>query len=211
MKLPYRFEDMTLAQFIKLYELDQNKDIDTIDKNVNKLAILSGNSVEAIELLDLKHIRYYLTKINYTSNVPKNLSIPKRFWCGKYLLTPTMSLQEMGVNQMVDFFSIIKANNNNYISCANDLLAVMFKPYKFIGKSKYSPDAHSKISKQLLSAKVGDCLGLLFFYLDLWMRCEPLILTYLENINKTIEEIMREIQNDKEFQDFLKRGDGNTI
>lgn len=211
MKLPYRFEDMTLAQFIKLYELDQNKDIDTIDKNVNKLAILSGNSVEAIELLDLKHIRYYLTKINYTSNVPKNLSIPKRFWCGKYLLTPTMSLQEMGVNQMVDFFSIIKANNNNYISCANDLLAVMFKPYKFIGKSKYSPDAHSKISKQLLSAKVGDCLGLLFFYLDLWMRCEPLILTYLENSNQTIEEIMKEIQNDKEFQDFLKRGDGNTI
>lgn len=211
MKLPYRFEDMTLAQFIKLYELDQNKDIDTIDKNVNKLAILSGNSVEAIELLDLKHIRYYLTKINYTSNVPKNLSIPKRFWCGKYLLTPTMSLQEMGVNQMVDFFSIIKANNNNYISCANDLLAIMFKPYKFIGKSKYSPDAHSKISKQLLSAKVGDCLGLLFFYLDLWMRCEPLILTYLENSNKTIEEIMKEIQNDKEFQDFLKHGGGNTI
>lgn len=211
MKLPYRFEDMTLAQFIKLYELDQNKDIDTIDKNVNKLAILSGNSVEAIELLDLKHIRYYLTKINYTSNVPKNLSIPKRFWCGKYLLTPTISLQEMGVNQMVDFFSIIKANNNNYISCANDLLAVMFKPYKFIGKSKYSPDAHSKISKQLLSAKVGDCLGLLFFYLDLWMRCEPLILTYLENSNQTIEEIMREIQNDKEFQDFLIRGDGNII
>lgn len=211
MKLPYRFEDMTLAQFIKLYELDQNKDIDTIDKNVNKLAILSGNSVEAIELLDLKHIRYYLTKINYTSNVPKNLSIPKRFWCGKYLLTPTISLQEMGVNQMVDFFSIIKANNNNYISCANDLLAVMFKPYKFIGKSKYSPDAHSKISKQLLSAKVGDCLGLLFFYLDLWMRCEPLILTYLENSNQTIEEIMKEIQNDKEFQDFLKHGGGNTI
>lgn len=211
MKLPYRFEDMTLAQFIKLYELDQNKDIDTIDKNVNKLAILSGNSVEAIELLDLKHIRYYLTKINYTSNVPKNLSIPKRFWCGKYLLTPTMSLQEMGVNQMVDFFSIIKANNNNYISCANDLLAVMFKPYKFIGKSKYSPDAHSKISKQLLSAKVGDCLGLLFFYLDLWMRCEPLILTYLENSNQTIEEIMKEIQNDKEFQYFLKHGGGNTI
>lgn len=211
MKLPYRFEDMTLAQFIKLYELDQNKDIDTIDKNVNKLAILSGNSVEAIELLDLKHIRYYLTKINYTSNVPKNLSIPKRFWCGKYLLTPTMSLQEMGVNQMVDFFSIIKANNNNYISCANDLLAIMFKPYKFIGKSKYSPDAHSKISKQLLSAKVGDCLGLLFFYLDLWMRCEPLILTYLENSNQTIEEIMKEIQNDKEFQYFLKHGGGNTI
>lgn len=211
MKLPYRFKDMTLAQFIKLYELEQNKDMETIDKNVNKLAVLSGNSVEAIELLDLKHIRYYLTKINYTSNVPKNLSIPKRFWCGKYLLTPTMSLQDMGVNQMVDFFSIIKANDNNYISCANDLLAIMFKPYKFIGKSKYSPDAHSKISKQLLSAKVGDCLGLLFFYLDLWKKCEPLIVTYLESSNKTIQEIMEEIQNDKGFQDFLIRGDGNTI
>lgn len=211
MKLPYCFEDMTLAQFIKLYELEQDKTIDTIDRNVQKLSILSGKSVEVIELMDLKHIRLYMSKIAYTSNAPKDLRIPKRFWCGKYLLIPTMSLQEMGVNQFVDYFGILKANDGNHIKCANDLLAIMFKPYKLVGKSKYSPDNHSKISKQLLSAKVGDCLGLLFFYLNLWLKCEPFIVSYLESRSKTIQEIWTEIQTDKEFQDFLKDGGGNTI
>jgi hypothetical protein len=211
MKLPYRFEDMTLAQFIKLHELEQDKSLDIIDRNIQKLSILSGKSIESIELMDLKHIRLYLSKIAYTSNAPKNLPIPPRFWCGKYLLTPTMSLQEMGVNQFVDYFTILKANDGNHIKCANDLLAIMFKPYKLIGKSKYSPDAHSKISKQLLSAKVGDCLGLLFFYLNLWVKCEPFIVSCLESSNQTIAKIWDEIQNDKEFQDFLKDGGGNTI
>lgn len=211
MKLPYRFEDMTLAQFIKLHELEQDKTMETIDRNIKKLSILSGLSVEHIELLDLKHIRHYLSKIAYTSNPPKDLKIPKRFWCGKFLLTPTMSLQEMGTNQMVDFFGILKANEGNYISCSNDLLAIMFKPYRFIGKAKYNPDLHAKISKELLNAKVGDCLGLLFFYLDFWDKCEKHIVSYLESSNKVIQEVLNEIANDKEFQDFLKGGDGNTI
>jgi hypothetical protein len=62
MKLPYCFEDMTLSQFMKLHELEQNKDMDILDKQIAKLSILSGKSIEYIELLDYKFVKTYLAK-----------------------------------------------------------------------------------------------------------------------------------------------------
>ena len=209
MKLPYCFEYMTLAQFMKLHELEQNKDMDILDKQIAKLSILSGKSIEYIELLDYKIVKESLAKINYTSKAPKNLRIPKRFRVGTVMLSPTMSLQEMKVNQLVDFYSLLKAANNDYIGSANVLLATMFKPLSIFKKSVYSPENHAKISKLLLDAKVGDCLGLLFFYLDFWKRCEPIIVRCLTNNQQTIAEFLKEIQTDKEFQDFLSNGGGN--
>jgi len=211
MKLPYCFEDMTLSQFIKLSELEQDKSIDILDKQVSKLSILSGKSIEYIESLDYKEVKKYLAKANYTSNAPKNLRIPKRFRVKTVMLTPTMSLQEMKVNQLVDFYSLLKAANGNYIAIANELLATMFKPLSIFKKSVYSPENHAKISKLLLDAKVGDCLGLLFFYLDFWKRCEPIIVRSLTQSQQVIAELMKEIQIDKEFQDFLTNGAGNIM
>jgi hypothetical protein len=210
MKLPYCFEDMTLSQFMKLHELEQNKDIDPIDKQVSKLSILSGKSIDYIESLDYKEVKKALAKISYTSKVPKELRIPKRFRAGHLMLKPTMSLQEMKVNQLVDFYSLLKEANNDYIASANVLLATMFKPLSIFKKSVYSPENHAKISKLLLNAKVGDCLGLLFFYLYFWKKCEPIIVRCLKNNQQTIAEFLNEIQTDKEFLDFLNNGDGNT-
>lgn len=211
MKLPYCFEDMTLSQFMQLHELEQNKDIDVIDKQVAKLSILSGKSIDYIETLDIKDIKKYLAKISYTANAPKNLRIPKRFRAGHLILKPTMSLQDMKVNQLVDFYSLLKQANNDYIASANVLLATMFKPLSIFKKSVYSPENHAKISKLLLDAKVGDCLGLLFFYLEFWIKCEPIIVRCLTNSQQTIQEFLKEIQTDKEFLDFLNNGDGNTM
>ncbi len=210
MKLPYCFEDMTLSQFMKLHELERDNTIDSIDKQVAKLSILSSQSIEYIEALDIKEIKKYLAKVSYTSNPPKNLRIPKRFRANTLILKPTMSLQEMKVNQLVDFYSLLKAANGNYIASANVLLATMFKPLSIFKKSVYSPENHAKISKLLLDAKVGDCLGLLFFYLDFWKKCEPVIIHYLTQSQEVITETVTEIQNDKAFLDFLSNGGGNT-
>jgi len=211
MKLPYSFNDITLSQFMQWHKIHSDKAIDKLDKDTHKLSILSGKSFEEIESLDFATRSKLLAKASYMDNVPKDLRIPKRFTAGTTMLIPTMSLQEMGVNQLVDFYSIMKANESNFIAGANDLLAIMYKPFKLFGKTKYSPDAHSKISELLLSAKVGDCLGLLFFYLNCWKRCEPIIVRCLENHQKELVNLMNEIQNDKEFQVFLSSGDGNTI
>lgn len=209
MKLPYSFEDMTLSQFMQLHELEQDKGIDILDRQLKKLSILSGKSVEYLETLDIKDIKNYLNKVAYTSNAPTEMRVVPRFRVKGMLLKPTMSLQEMKVNQLVDFYSLLKASDGKYIQSANKLLSVMFKPLKLFKESVYSPESHAKISELLLSAKVGDCLGLLFFYLNFWNKCAPIMSRYLENNNKVIAEIMNEIMNDKEFMDSLNNGGGN--
>lgn len=218
MKVPYSFEDITLSQFMQLHENEINKSIDKIEKDNNRLSILSGKPIEVIEDLSFGDRQNLLNKTAYINTPPNALKVCKRFRAKGTLLVPTTSLQDMKVNQLVDFYALLKQSNGEYIKCANVLLAVMFKPFRLKIKGlkiqkevKYSPENHAKISELLLSAKVGDCLGLLFFYLDFWKLCEPRIVHCLKMANKTIEETMNEIMNDKEFQDFLTNGDGNTM
>lgn len=210
MKVPFRFEDITLRQFMQLHENELNQAADKLDRETNKLSILSDESIDFIEDLDFATRLHFLAKTSYTNNPPSDLKVCKRFRSKGILLVPTTSLQDMKVNQLVDFYSLLKQAEGNYIKSANVLLAVMFKPFKLIGESKYSPANHAKISELLLSAKVGDCLGLLFFYLDFWKRCEPIIARSLTEANQTIQEVMNEIMNDKTFLDSLTNGDGNT-
>lgn len=209
MKVPYSFEDITLSQFMQLHENEIDKSIDKIEKDNKRLSILSGEPIEIIEDLSFGDRQEFLNKTAYINTPPNTLKVCKRFRAKGTLLVPTTSLQEMKVNQLVDFYSLLKQTNGEYIKQANILLAVMFKPVTLFGKAKYSPENHAKISELLLSAKVGDCLGLLFFYLDFWKLCEPRIVHCLKTANQTIEEAMKEILNDKEFMDSLNNGDGN--
>lgn len=211
MKLPYSFEDITLSQFMQLHENEIDKSIDKIEKDNKRLSILSGEPIEIIEDLSFGDRQEFLNKTAYINTPPNTLKVCKRFRAKGTLLVPTTSLQEMKVNQLVDFYSLLKQTNGEYIKQANILLAVMFKPVTLFGKAKYSPENHAKISELLLSAKVGDCLGLLFFYLDFWKLCEPRIVHCLKTANQTIEEAMKEILNDKEFMDSLNNGDGNIM
>ncbi len=210
MKVPYCFEDILLSQFMQLHENEINKAIEKLDKDTKRLSILSNESIEFVEDLDFATRQNFLSKISYTNNPPSDLRVVKRFKAKGTLLVPTLSLQDMKVNQLCDFYTLLKQADGNYIKSANVLLAVMFKPFKVIGESKYSPGNHAKISELLLSAKVGDCLGLLFFYLDFWRKCEPIIARCLTQANQTIEETINEMKNDKGFLDFLNSGDGNT-
>jgi hypothetical protein len=209
MRIPLKFEHLTLKQFQELHGIN-TMDKGSLDYKVAKLSILSNKPIEYIEALDIKDFNKYLALTSFTEYPPKNLKVVNRFLVGTTILTPTTLLNEMSVNQLVDFYTILKQSENNYIECAHDLLAIMFKPFNLIGSSTYNPINHSKISKLLLSAKVGDCLGLLFFYSRFWKKCEPIIASCLMEANKTIQEVVEEIMSDKEFQNFLATGDGNT-
>lgn len=210
MRIPYNFESITLRQFMQLHELNKKDGLSTLDLNIQRLSILSGKSIEYLEDLDLKVLQKYINKIEYVKTPPKNLRVVKRFWLGGQLFKPTVSLEDMKANQLVDYNSISKSVNGDNASVANKLLAIMFKPYKLFGKTKYTPDNHAKISEKLLDAKVGDCLGLLFFYNGLWKRCEKHIIHYLQNSQLTIQKMMQEIEMDKSFQDLLNTGAGST-
>jgi hypothetical protein len=202
MNLPKRFEDLTLKQYIDLIELDKDLNLTVIEKAVKKLSILSGKAIEDIESLDFKKLFYYLAKVKFTNEPPENIAFKKSFIIGFRKYVATTNLQEMKPAQLIDFAALQKANKP-----LNDLLAVM---YKRSGK-EYDYKEHEKISKELLKAKVSDCLGLVFFYLNFFKKCEPLIVQFLEKQQSIIKEGMKGIVTDKEFTSSLKTGDGNIM
>jgi hypothetical protein len=193
-----RFEDLTVQQYIEISKLDKEPPIDEIDKlniEVKKMAIITGKSIEDVELMD---VRYVKEKISFLKNVPQSLPFKKRLRIGFKIYKPSVMLQEIQPNQLIDFYSLYKAE-----APLNDLLAVIYK------KGKYHAKDHADLSAKMLNQKIGNVLGAVFFSLDYYKKCEKLITEYLMKNQELLAQTMDEIQNDKEFQDFLNTGAGS--
>lgn len=211
MKLPKSFKDLTLSQFIQLHELNNNSALHPLDKDIKYLSILTGKTIDQVEELTPEEFKYLKLKLVAVTIPPDNIPVKDKIKVGSKTFYPTLSLVDMKVNQLVDFYSVFKQNDGDHIKSAHKLLAITFKTKSLFGKLKYDPNNHEKNSQMLLNANAEDCIGYVFFYLKLWKRCEPIIADYSERSRIEIENLMKEIQNDKKFQAFLKTGDGNTM
>lgn len=211
MKLPKRFKDLTLSQFIQLHELSLDNSLSKIDRDSKAYSILSGMNISDVEDLDYDYVKYELYNAISVTIPPNDIPVKDKIKVGLKSFYPTMSITDMKVNQLVDFYSVFKQSEGDHIKSAHKLLAIMLKTKSITGKLRYSPDNHEKNSELLLQANAEDCIGYVFFYLRLWKRCEPIIADYSERSRIEIENLMKEIQNDKKFQAFLKTGDGSTM
>ena len=190
-----RFEDLTVQQYISLAKLP--KDLEPLDKIANEMAIVTGKSLEEVELMD---VNYIMSKIAFLKQVPTDLDFKRKLRIGFKYYSPSVELTNISVNQMVDFYSLYKNEAQ-----LNELLAVIYKP----SNGAYHSDKHSYVANKMLSKKIGDVLGAVFFSLRFYTQCEKLIQEYLVKNQELLAQTMDEIQNDKEFQDFLSSGGGN--
>ena len=187
-----KFEDLTIKQYIDLLAVDA-LDASDIDKKIKKLAIVLGKKESEVEAMPITAFE----NIGFLSNIPKQLKFKEKTRIGFKTYKACTNLNDIGVNQLVDFYSLNKSN-----APINELLAVVYRPY--------NPDKHKEISQAFLSKKVGDVLGTVFFFKNYYLKCEKPIAEYLESQLKSIQTFQMEIQNDKEFMDSLTTGDGNT-
>ncbi len=187
-----KFEDLTIKQYIDLLEVDK-LEISEIEKKIKKLAIVLDKKESEVENLPLTAF----DKIKFLDNIPNQIKFRDKTRIGLKFYKACTDLNEIGVNQLVDFYSLHKNN-----APINELLAVIYKPY--------NPDKHKEISEAFLSKKIGEVLGTVFFFRNYYMRCEKHIQEYLENHLQAIQTFQTEIQTDKEFQDFLNIGGGST-
>ena len=192
-----RFEDLTVQQYISLSKLP--KDMEPLDKIANEMAIVTGKALEEVELMD---VSYIMSKIAFLKEVPTDLEFKRKLRIGFKYYSPSVELTNISVNQMVDFYSLYKNEAQ-----LNELLAVIYRP----SNGAYHASNHSYVANKMLSKRIGDVLGAVFFSLRFYSQCEKLIQEYLVRNQELLAKTMDEIQNDKEFQDFLNNGDGNTI
>ena len=187
-----KFEDLTIKQYIDLLAVDSLETSD-IDKKIKKLAIVLNKKESEVEAMPITAFE----NIGFLNNIPKQLKFKEKTRIGFKTYKACTNLNDIGVNQLVDFYSLNKSN-----APINELLAVVYRPY--------NPDKHKEISEAFLSKKVGDVLGTVFFFKNYYLKCEKHIAEYLESQLQLVKTFQTEILTDKEFMDSLTTGGGNT-
>lgn len=210
MTIPKTYGDLTVAQFQKLEMLKSNKELEPIDMVVEKLSILTGETIDTIENLDTKTIYSMLQDTIYLNSnlegMPLNVDVKI---CKKHFVFID-KISDFTIVQQKDFSEFLKMNNNNYILCLPEILCICHKEKTKDGY-KYVSENHFENIELFKKSKLKDVLGAVFFYSKCSLNYERTLSTCMEINNKVISETMAEIESDKAFQDFLNSGDGNTM
>jgi hypothetical protein len=206
MIIPSSYNNLTIEQFQKLTVL-VTKD-QSIERDILILSLLTGKSSFEIEKLTPTVFYQYFAMASFINEPIKSIGLKKSTWLGFKKFKAITEIHDFTTAQHKDFTEIMKANDNNYITCLPNILAICHKELTLKGYV-YNSDNHYKNAKIFSQAKIKDVLGAVFFY----SKCLKSYSTIIENSlvlhTQMIKEMLEEIEGDKPFQDFLNTGDGN--
>ena len=210
MKIPKRYEDLTVDQFQKLEELKTNTSLDKLDKAVLRLSILSGKSIKEIE--DLTPTKVYNTLLDaiFLTQPITHIETPENIKLGGINFRYIKDIHPYNIAQEKDWKEMVKNSDNNYINCLPELMAVCHQEYEN-GKWVYNSDNHLRNVEIFRTSKLSESLGAVFFYSKTLKGYTKVLADCLAKATQTITEIQKEMTDDLEFQTFLKDGDGNTV
>lgn len=210
MKIPKRYEDLTVDQFQKLEELKTNTSLDKLDRAVLRLSILSGKSVEHIESLNATLVYNTLMDAVFLTQPITQIETPKEVKLGGIKFRYIKDIHEYNIAQEKDWKEMVKNSDNNYINCLPELMAVCHQEYEN-GKWVYNSNNHQRNVDLFRQSKLSESLGAVFFYSKTLKGYTKVLADSLVKATETIQEIQKEMMADLEFQTFLKGGDGNTV
>lgn len=209
MKIPKRYEDLTVDQFQKLEELKTNTSLDKLDRAVLRLSILSGKSVEHIESLNATLVYNTLMDAVFLTQPITQIETPKEVKLGGIKFRYIKDIHEYNIAQEKDWKEMVKNSDNNYINCLPELMAVCHQEYEN-GKWVYNSNNHQRNVDLFRQSKLSESLGAVFFYSKTLKDYTKILADSLVKATATIQEIQKEMMEDLEFQTFLKDGAGST-
>ena len=210
MKIPKRYEDLTVEQFQKLEELKTNDTLDKLDRAVLRLSILSGKSVEYIESLNATLVYNTLMDAIFLTQPITQIETPEQVTLGGVKFRYIKEIHEYNIAQEKDWKEMVKNSDNNYINCLPELMAVCHQEYEN-GVWIYNSNNHNRNVELFRQSKLSESLGAVFFYSKTLNGYTKVLADCLAKATATIAEIQKEMTEDLEFQTFLKGGDGNTV
>ena len=209
MKIPKRYEDLTVEQFQKLEELKTNTSLDKLDRAVLRLSILSGKSIDYIESLNATLVYNTLMDAVFLTQPITQIETPKEIKLGGIKFRYIKEIHEYNIAQEKDWKEMVKNSDNNYINCLPELMAVCHQEYEN-GKWVYNSNNHQRNVELFRQSKLSESLGAVFFYSKTLKGYTKVLADSLVKATATIQEIQKEMMEDLEFQTFLKGGVGNT-
>ena len=208
MRIPKRYEDLTVEQFQQL-ELLKAEKLDKLDMACKRLSILTGKSIDYIESLSPSKVYDMLLDAAFLINPINQFPIAKSVRFGFHKFRYIKEIHQYTTAQQKDFTTILKNNGNDYIKCLPELMAICHHELTLKGWV-YNSDNHFRNVEYFKKSKLKHTLGAVFFYSNCLKSYSETIEVCLQQADKVIQEAMTEIQGDSEFQIFLNSGVGST-
>lgn len=210
MNIPKRYEDLTVQQFQELEALKSNTDLDTLDKAVKRLSILSGKDVDYIESLTATEIFNTLSDAVFLMSPIHEMPIPNHIVFSGVKFRYIKEIHEYNICQEKDWKEIVKMNGNDYIKCLPELMAICHQEHEN-GKWVYNSDNHLRNVELFKKSKLSESLGAVFFYSKSLTSYIKILADYSKKVENQITEHYKTMMEDQEFQTFLNVGVGNTV
>ena len=210
MKIPKRYEDLTVIQFQQLEDLKTNTSLDNLDKAVLRLSILSGKSVKEIEDLSPTKVYDVLMDAIFLTVPVTQMETPENISLGGVKFRYIKDIYPYNIAQEKDWKQLMLNNDNNYFKCLPELMAICHQEFEN-GKWVYNSDNHLRNVEIFKTSKLSESLGAVFFYSKIFKRYTEILADCLAQATQTIQEANQMMSEDLEFQTFLKGGDGNTM
>jgi len=209
MNIPKRYEDLTVQQFQELEALKSNTDLDTLDKAVKRLSILSGKDVDYIESLTATEIFNTLSDAVFLMSPIHEMPIHNHIVLGGVRFRYIKEIHEYNICQEKDWKEIVKMNGNDYIKCLPELMAICHQEYEN-KQWVYNSDNHKRNLELFKQSKLSESLGAVFFYSKSLTSYIKVLADYSKKVENQITEHYKMMMADQEFQTFLNVGDGST-
>jgi len=208
MNIPKRYEDLTVEQYQKLEQLKTNNSIDTLDKAIHRLSILSGKSIEEIEDMKPSDVYNKLTEALFLIEPLNSMELKNSVVLGYKKFRYIRNISDYVTSQQKDYTEILKMNGGNYINCLPELMAICHQELTLRGW-KYVPENHQKNVELFKKSKLSETMGAVFFYSNCLKNYSEIIKDYTEKNTQMLVNHFQTMMDDQEFQNFLKDGGGS--
>jgi hypothetical protein len=186
---------LTVGQFISLYDIEINANLNIVEKQQKMLAVIEGK-----EESDYDRIKYrdlldeYGTKLSFFEKMPETKPVDF-LEVGKNRYKFVHELQEITAGQYIDILAF-----SGEIMQLNKIAACFFLPMKGKKYYEYGKIPHDIVADDLLNAKFIDVYGCMLFF------CQLLN----ELIGTTIISSMKNKELAKKVVDLWAGGGGST-
>lgn len=186
------YNDLTVKQFQEASLILKNEP-DILERHIKLIACVYDKPIEWVESHTPAQLAEMVKALDFITAPNLNTKIKKWVVANRKIYAPIIGAEKLTAGQVIamKFYEEKAKGSQEFL---NQQLACVFVDVDMFGRAKrYEATNHERIAKDLLSAKIGDVYGTLFFYSSVLEKLSPHLEIYLKQATETIEEMLPEV------------------
>jgi hypothetical protein len=180
------WDKLTVGQFISLYDIETNANLNIIEKQQKMLAIVEGKSEEHYDTYKYRDLMHtYAEKLDFFNNIPQTKPVDF-LQVGENRYKFCYELNEITAGQYIDILAF-----SGEIMQLNKIAACFFLPMKGKRYQGYGAVPHDVVADDLLGAKFIEVYSCMLFFCQLFSELISNITTSSMQNKEMAEKVAR--------------------